>query len=245
MKLLISPTTVDEARLVAEAGCEIVDIKNVDEGSLGAQPPWVIRQIISDIRSDPRNQSQVSVAIGDLPNKPGTISLAAYGAAQLAPNYIKAGLRDATCLADTAAMSHAMVKGIRMVSDAIQIVISGYADYQRFGGVSEMDIITAANDSGADVVMLDTLIKDGKSLFDVLSVDAIKAFVDIAHQKGLQVALAGSISMAHIDQLKAIGPDIIGLRGAVCHDSDRSQPICSLRVRGLVGYVQSIKQPVG
>ena len=31
MKLLISPTTVDEARLVAEAGCEIVDTIKLNE----------------------------------------------------------------------------------------------------------------------------------------------------------------------------------------------------------------------
>ena len=79
MKLLISPTSVQEALVVAASGCDIVDIKNIDEGSLGAQPAWIIRQIIRELYADTNEAPQISVAIGDLPNKPGTISLAAYG----------------------------------------------------------------------------------------------------------------------------------------------------------------------
>ena len=243
MKLLISPTSVQEALVVAASGCDIVDIKNIDEGSLGAQPAWIIRQIIRELYADTNEAPQISVAIGDLPNKPGTISLAAYGAAQLAPQYIKAGLRDATCYTEALAMAQAMVKGIRMASDTIQIVVCGYADYQRFDGVSAMDIVRAAVDSGADIVMLDTLIKDGKSLFDVMLIDAIQRFVDAGHQAGLQVALAGSLNMSHIDLLKTISPYIIGLRGVVCHDSDRGKPICPKRVRQLINEIHSINPP--
>ena len=37
MKVLISPLSLEEAHIVAEGGCDILDIKNVKEGSLGAQ----------------------------------------------------------------------------------------------------------------------------------------------------------------------------------------------------------------
>ena len=93
MKCLISPTNFEEARVVAEAGCDIVDIKNVDEGSLGAQPPWVTNKIVTELAGD---GVVFSVALGDLPNKPGTIGLAAFGAAKLGVDYIKAGIYGAT-----------------------------------------------------------------------------------------------------------------------------------------------------
>ena len=40
MKVLISPESLDEATAAVEGQSDIIDIKNVKEGSLGAQPPW-------------------------------------------------------------------------------------------------------------------------------------------------------------------------------------------------------------
>ncbi len=46
MKALISPISIEEAKKVVAGGCDIADIKNVGEGSLGAQAPWVIKEIV-------------------------------------------------------------------------------------------------------------------------------------------------------------------------------------------------------
>lgn len=238
MKLLISPSSVAEARLVAEAGCDIVDVKNVAEGSLGAQPPWVIQQIINELG---QVGATISVAIGDLPNQPGTIGLAAYGAAQLGPHYIKAGLYAATNQAQAYVMMSSVVKSIRMVSNNIIIVAAGYADFRRFGGVGTVDLIRAAADSGADVVMVDTYFKDGRNLFDAMRADELHRFVDQSHAMGMQVALAGSIGEAHLDQLMQIKPDIIGIRGAVCMDSDRTKSICVDRIRQLASRLCDVQ----
>ena len=39
MRLLVSVTDADEARVAVEAGVDIVDVKNPAEGSLGAPAP--------------------------------------------------------------------------------------------------------------------------------------------------------------------------------------------------------------
>ena len=44
MKVLVSVISLEEARTVVELGADIIDIKNPAEGSLGAQPPQVIRE---------------------------------------------------------------------------------------------------------------------------------------------------------------------------------------------------------
>ena len=230
MKCLISPTSFEEARVVVDAGCDIVDIKNVAEGSLGAQPPWVTHKIVSELSA---NGGIFSVALGDLPNKPGTIGLAAYAAAHLGLDYIKAGLYGATNYDEALAMMTSIVKSIRMVSDDAIAVASGYADYKRFGGVACDELVAAAKDSGSDVVMVDTAIKDGKTLFDALSVDEIKAFVDSGHEAGMKVALAGSIGVDDIDTICEIQPDIIGVRGAVCVDKNRKNPITAEGIQTL------------
>ena len=45
MRLLVSVVDVDEAREAAAAGADIVDVKNPDEGSLGAPSPAVIEGV--------------------------------------------------------------------------------------------------------------------------------------------------------------------------------------------------------
>ncbi len=231
MKLLVSPVCVDEARLAVSAGCDIVDIKNVTEGSLGAQGPWVTQQVLSELSG---TGVAFSAALGDLPNKPGTAGLAAYAAARLGLDYIKAGLYGAKSHDDAFAMMTAVVRSIRMVSDDIKAVACGYADYKRFGGVPCDELVLASAKAGADVVMVDTAVKDGKTLFDALTIDQVEDFVDRGHAAGMTVALAGSITIEHMDILREIGPDIVGVRGAVCEGSDRTSRMSGERLRRLV-----------
>ncbi|MBN2452027.1 MAG: (5-formylfuran-3-yl)methyl phosphate synthase [Lentisphaeria bacterium] len=230
MKLLISPICIEEARIAFRGGCDIVDIKNVAEGSLGAQPPWVTEAIVSELAP---LGATVSVALGDLPNKPGTAGLAAYAAARLGVHYIKAGLYGATNYSDALAMMASVTRSIRMVRKDILAVACGYADYRRFGGVPCDELVDAAGEAGADVVMVDTAVKDGKTLFDALRVDEIQRFVERGHEAGMMVALAGSIGLDHIETLCAIGPDIIGVRGAVCDGSDRRKQMSVRRIQEL------------
>jgi len=226
--------------VVASAGCDLIDIKNVAEGSLGAQPPWVIKRIVSELSG---TGATFSVALGDLPNKPGTAGLAAYGAAQLGVGYIKAGLYGATNYDEALAVMSAVVRSIRLVSGDILAVASGYADYKRFGGVSCDELVAASAKAGADVVMVDTAIKDGMNLFDALTLEEIKDFIDAGHDAGMKVALAGSIGLDHVDALCELAPDIIGVRGAVCDGLNRKNRIIGEKVARLYSYVRSHAVP--
>ena len=88
MLLLISPINTEEALEAIEGGADIIDVKNPKEGSLGANFPWVIRSIRE---LTPKNML-VSATLGDVPYKPGTVSLAAAGAVVSGADYIKVGL---------------------------------------------------------------------------------------------------------------------------------------------------------
>jgi uncharacterized protein (UPF0264 family) len=101
------------------------------------------------------------------------------------------------------------------------VVAAGYADYLRIGSIHPIIVVEIAKNSGCDVVMLDTAIKDGKSIFDILTIDQCKDFFSYAKKSNLLVALAGSIKKEHLRTLKEIGVDIIGIRGAVCENNDR------------------------
>jgi len=233
MIVLISPISPEEALGILDCGVDIIDVKNVDEGSLGAQFPWRTREVV-DLCG--RRGICVSATLGDLPFKPGTASLAAYGVASLGVGYVKAGLHGMNTYEEAFEMMDAIRRSVRMVSETAAVVASGYADYRRFDGLNPLDLVQAAKDAVCDVVMVDTAIKDGKGLFDNLSMQELHAFVGAAKDAGLKVALAGSIGREDADCLFELDPHIIGVRGAVCAGVDRKTAISPTKTHEFVRF---------
>ena len=233
MKVLISPVSCEEAASIVETGVDIIDVKNVNEGSLGAQFPWCTREIVE---LTARYGVKTSATLGDLPFKPGTAALAAYGAAQVGVTYIKAGLYGLNTYDQACEMMDAVRKAVRMVSDTADVVAAGYADWRRFDGLSPWDLVRAARDTQCDVVMVDTAIKDGTTLFDQMSVEELRRFIEEAKTADLVVALAGSLRFEHSDTLFELDPSLIGVRGAVCEGKDRKTAISGEKTRRFVEH---------
>jgi (5-formylfuran-3-yl)methyl phosphate synthase len=231
MQVLISPVSYEEAASILDAGVDIIDVKNVNEGSLGAQFPWHTRRVVELARI---TGVKTSATLGDLPYKPGTAALAAYGAAMCGVTYIKAGLYGTTTYEQACEVMEAVRRAVRMVGDDIEVVASGYADYRRFNGLSTTELVRVARDTNCDVVMVDTAMKDGKNLFDALSIQEIRDFIAAGHAAGLRVALAGSIKSEHTPILLGLDPDIIGVRGAVCEGVDRKTRISPEKTKQFV-----------
>lgn len=220
MRLLVSPMNVEEARAALAGGADIIDVKNPKEGSLGANFPWAIRAV-ADVA---RGIAPVSATIGDLPFKPGTASLAALGAAVSGAEYVKAGLLGAKDQAQAVEMLEGIVRAVKDYDPKKKVVASGYSDFLRAGCLSPLLLPQAAASAGADLVMVDTAVKDGRPTFDFMSEAELEQFISLGHSEGLEVALAGSIGFAHLDLLKRLQPEIIGVRGIVC-GGDRSSSV--------------------
>lgn len=235
VKVLVSPVSLDEAKVVVAGGADILDVKNTNEGSLGAQFPWVIREVAQYASG---SNIVVSATIGDLDFKPGTAAQAAFGAATAGARYIKAGLYNVSAVAQAVAIMNAVRHACDMVDPQIQVVAAGYADYERFGGLSPLEIVEAASLTACNVVMLDTAIKDGKTLLDNLSLAEIRTFIEAGHASGMLVALAGSISQEHLEPLASVGTDIVGIRGAVCDAADRKRGIIQSKVEAFMAQAR-------
>lgn len=219
MLLLISPINTEEAREAIEGGADIIDVKNPKEGSLGANFPWVIKSI----RELTPEDMLVSATLGDVPYKPGTVSLAAAGAVVSGADYIKVGLYGTKNYSQALEVMENVVRTAKNFNDNILVVASGYADAHRVGAVNPMAIPRVAADSGADLAMLDTAVKDGKTLFDFMDEDAISKFTDESHDFGLKNALAGSVKEDQLELLNNLGCDVVGIRGAACTGGDRNK----------------------
>ncbi|WP_320779105.1 (5-formylfuran-3-yl)methyl phosphate synthase [Streptomyces sp. CRN 30] len=220
MLLLISPDGVEEALVCAAAAehLDIVDVKKPDEGSLGANYPWVIRAVRDAVPAD----KPVSATLGDVPFKPGTVAQAALGAVVSGATYIKVGLYGCTTPEQGVEVMRGVVRAVKDHRPDAFVVASGYADAHRIGSVNPLALPDIAHRAGCDGAMLDTAVKDGTRLFDHLPPEVCAEFVRLAHDADLVAALAGSVKAVDLGDLAAMGTDIVGVRGAVCAGGDRT-----------------------
>jgi len=217
LKLLISPMNEKEASEAIAGGADIIDVKNPQEGALGANFPWVIKRI----REIAPRKIQVSCTLGDVPNLPGSISLAALGAASLGVDYIKVGLYGFKTPREAVFLLQNVNKAAKECNPKIKVVATGYADAERISTLDPMLIPEIASKAQVDLAMIDTAVKDGKNLFNFLAVKQLEKFVDEAHKLGLEAALAGSLRKQDLPMVYGLGADVAGLRGAACTNSDR------------------------
>ncbi|MEM2817907.1 MAG: (5-formylfuran-3-yl)methyl phosphate synthase, partial [Archaeoglobaceae archaeon] len=177
-------------------------------------------------------RKEVSATTGDMPFKPGTASLAALGAAIAGADYIKVGLYGVKNELEAEEMIKAVVKAVKDYDDTKRVVIAGYGDFYRINSIDPLKLPSISAKHDADVVMVDTAIKDGTSIFDHMKIEDMRNFVRMAKENGLLCALAGNLSWNHIGTLKELSPDIIGVRTIVC-ESGRNSKIKRELVRKL------------
>lgn len=237
MKLLVSPRDVDEAKAVIHGNADIIDVKNPKEGSLGANFPWVIKAIKELVVEDGGNGMELSAAIGDFDYKPGTASLAAFGAATAGADYIKIGLLKIKTRQEAIDLLTAVVKAVKGVDPTKKVVSAFYSDYERLNSISPFEITEIAKEVDIDIAMVDTGIKDGRSTLEFLTKDELKTFISESRSLGLDTALAGAFTFEDLPAIKAINPGILGVRGMVCggdRESEvRAELVSALRRRVL------------
>ncbi len=230
-----------EASEAIAGGADIIDVKNPSEGPLGANFPWVIKRI----REITPKNIKVSCTLGEVPNLPGSISLAALGAATLGVDFIKVGLHGFKTSQEAICLLQNVNRAAKEYNPFIKVVAAGYADAERVGGLDPLLISEIASKAQVDVAMLDTAVKDNKNLFNFLTGLQLQKFVDSAHKFGLEVALAGSLRIQDLPVVYGLGADIAGFRGAVCTNNDRVKgEITEQKVRELVETLKKSEQKV-
>jgi (5-formylfuran-3-yl)methyl phosphate synthase len=228
MKLLVSVADPDEARVAVRGGVDIVDVKNPDEGSLGAPAPVTIARV----RDMVPPERPVSAAIGDLPNLPGTAALAALGAAHSGAAYVKVGLWGTSTEGEAVALLRAAREA---VGRGATVIAAAYADAERVPSRPLVPgaVVAAARNAGVGGCLVDTAVKDGRGLFEWLTPDALEALIAAGHAANLEMALAGALRAEDLPTVRATGADIVGVRSAACRDGRRTAPLAGERIKRL------------
>jgi uncharacterized protein (UPF0264 family) len=213
-KLLVSVTDAAEAALAVAAGADLIDAKDPAAGALGALPPDRIDAIVATVAG----RRTVTAVIGDL-DDPAAILAAARATAATGVDMVKIGLYPgpdrARLLAD---LGRQHAGGVRLVGVML-------ADRD-----PDPSLVAVAADAGFAGIMMDTAGKAG-SLRGLLPPAALAAFVALGHRHGLMVGLAGSLRIADIDALAALGPDLLGFRGGLCEGFDRRRALSAAGVQ--------------
>jgi uncharacterized protein (UPF0264 family) len=233
MRLMISVLSAQEARDALDSGAVLLDVKNPAEGSLGAQFPRVIREI----KAIASGNIQISAAIGDMPNLPGTAALAALGAAVCGADYIKVGLHGQRSEAEAIALMRAVKEAAGEYHTSV--IAAGYADYHRIGALSPDCLPLVAQEAGVQGCLIDTAVKDGSTLFDYITTEELISLAQSAHAKGLLFGAAGALGGQQLPLLRNAGVDVAGLRTAVCRNGKRNGILDPARVRNLLSKFNS------
>jgi (5-formylfuran-3-yl)methyl phosphate synthase len=218
MMLMVSAQNLEEALEAEKGGADIVDIKNLQEAMVGSGHPMLAREVRARIPAE----KHVSVTLGVVPNQPGTVAMAVYAAAQLQASSVKVGFVRAEY--DTA------LQVLREARDALEgsdckLIGSLFADNHLYDGLDPHLVVKLCRDGYCDGLLIDTLTKDGRNLFDFMSEAELREVVIQGKMAGMSTALSGHLQIDDLDELARINPDIVGVRGAVCSTGDRNRSI--------------------
>ena len=221
--LLISARSMTEVRWVIESGVKWLDLKEPDFGSLG-RPPLASILELTQLTIPPA--MQVSIAGGELTEWSSELN---ETLASKLPSRFHIKLALANCLGTN---WHEIVSRIsKSLLHASQLILVHYADATRAIAPEWNEVIQVAYSLGCHYVLVDTHNKKLGGLLDYYSVARLKEMIQMAHEFRLSVALAGSLKLNQLESLTHLGAEWLGVRGAVCKNTERTGSICQDRLQ--------------
>ena len=219
-QLLVSVRSALEAEAALSGGASVIDVKNPALGSLGPAAESTIASVIHLVGG----RVPVSAARGELEEN-----------AKLLPrmplHYVKWGLARSGLHWPQKLLE--IARGQTALNPDCRPVGVAYADWHQAESPPPNAVLAFVREKAWKIFLLDTWKKDGRTLLDWLSVHEVSQLCQECRQKGIAVALAGSLKRDQICQLLPLEPDIFAVRGAVCRGKNRQGTVDSCRVREL------------
>src|SRR5881628_1036829 len=240
MQLLISVAGPAEARTALRGGADVIDAKDPRQGALGPVP----LHRLAAIRAAVAGARPLSAALGDAASEEA-LAGAVAAAVAVGVAFVKVGFAGVT--SEARARRLAVAAQRRLGTDVgTRLVLVAYADWRRAESLAPARVVAVAADAGAAGVLLDTANKDAP-LFTIESPAMLAAWIADAHAAGLFAALAGGLSGPEFARARALGADVVGVRGAACVGG-RTGRVSRARVaalRALADAAPSLRVPTG
>lgn len=223
-KMLASVNSLSEARQVFAAGADIIDLKQPQQGALGALPVAVVSDIVAELKPN----ACISATIGDLPLQPQLVVDAVQAMAATGVDFVKIGIfPEGDPLATLQALSPISQQGIKLIAVL-------FADTR-----PDLALITAIRQAGFAGAMLDTMDKRLGSLTRLMEIEQLQDFVSHCRASALLSGLAGSLRADDIGLLLPLQADYLGFRGALCRQHCRTDQLDDLQVRHIRELIEA------
>ena len=228
-QLLVSVRNASEAQAALAGGCEILDVKEPLRGPLGMADPAEIAEVLKAAREfDPR--IPVSVALGDARDWQGQGGGGTeFPQFPIGLDYLKLGTAGFAAVDDWAALWREtrerwdrQTLGQPDSTTAPAWIVVAYADYQHADSPTPAAVIREARGLGCCGVLIDTWSKQQPGLLHWLAEGELVELSRQAKAADLSFALAGRLQPANLPELLRVEADVLGVRGAVCRNRDRS-----------------------
>jgi uncharacterized protein (UPF0264 family) len=217
-QLLISVKNLEEAKLAFAAGVDIIDLKDPNEGALGALDLTVTGEIVQQVKG----RAVVSATVGELHASIQELVVDIQWRSDIGIDIIKIAVSSLfiqDCFFDE--ITPLTKKGIKLVA-----VFFG-------DDATDLDILPKLNNAGFYGAMLDTRDKH-KNLLQVQSLQALHLFTQKCQLFQLKSGLAGSLQPQHIDLLNELNPTYLGFRGGVCENAQRKSNLNDSKMRQII-----------
>jgi uncharacterized protein (UPF0264 family) len=211
LRLLVSVRHPAEVAPALRGGADIIDAKEPERGALGAVDPERLRQIDAQVP----DSVSLSVALGDFASPDEVFSVIAGLPLKprQAPVYLK--LAPSRARLDLPTILASAVRAAARHPAAPWIIAVEYAD-RSTGPRSSEELRAAAALTGTYGLLVDTSIKNGRTLLDWWPEFRLVGWLNDARAAGLLVAVAGGLGVREVERAAVLGSDVIGVRGAAC-----------------------------
>ncbi len=215
--------------MALDLGADILDLKNPALGALGAWPLDALRSAVARFGG----RRPLSATTGDLSPVPDLVVPQVEATAATGVDYVKVGLFAGGDLPT-------LVAALATVARRCRLIAVMMADQS-----PDLGLVPRLAEAGFAGAMLDTADKQRGGLRAHMGDGALAEFVAVARGRKLLCGLAGSLGLADIAPLAAIGPDYLGFRGALCVDGREKAlaPAAFAAVRAALDAAASVTPP--
>ena len=204
--LLVSVRNAAEAHTAMAGGADVIDVKEPSRGPLGAADASVAAEVFRAIAG----RRLVTAAGSDLGDRSPTelanwvreagIQMVKLGVPNTPTEHVFAAMRDLRRAKPTRVTVTPVIYADRVSPD--------------FVGLPALQSLASA--SRSNWLVVDTYDKSRGSLLASWRLADLELLIRDAHECGMRVVLAGSLSLDSLPRLGPLRPDLIGVRGAVC-----------------------------
>lgn len=239
---LVSVQDLQEAKLAARFGVDLLDLKEPGAGPLAPTTLETWRQVAHyqrlSVGNADHNQLQrhcrLSAALGEIdqavsiaPTLPSDFEFAKAGPSEITqPNLLKSAWSTLRS----------------RLPRSVELVAVAYADHEAANSLNVETILRTAAQIGFRRILIDTFDKSRGSSVEILGAARLSAFARTAADARLWWSLAGSVKLAHVAEIRTLfqgtpwGPDCAAVRGDLCRDGREGQ-LCPIRMQAWADVV--------